>query len=121
METIEEFEQLFSYGSLQDEAVQHANFGRKLNGKPDSLRGYREAKIKIQDRSAVAAAGADYYLNAQFTGNEEDCVAGTVFAVTKQELAQADMYEASAAYRRVRVRLQSGTEAWIYVSAALNE
>lgn len=119
--TTKAFEQLFSYGSLHDEAVQVANFGRKLDGEADTLRGHREAKIEIQDRSAVAAAGADYYLNAQYTGNDDDCVAGTVFAVTKQELAQADVYEASADYRRVQVRLQSGTDAWVYVSAASGE
>jgi hypothetical protein len=34
---------LFSYGTLQDRAVQVANFGRLLLGRPDSLPGYTNA------------------------------------------------------------------------------
>lgn len=115
------FEPLFSYGSLQNESVQLATFGRKFAGQPDTLPGYREARIEIQDRSAVAASGAEYYLNAQFTGQESDFVAGTRFDVTRQELEQADVYEATAQYRRVSVQLQSGAQSWVYVSAASGE
>lgn len=32
---------LFSYGTLQDKAVQLANFGRELNGQADRMPGYR--------------------------------------------------------------------------------
>ena len=35
---------LFSYGTLQDKAVQLANFGRELNGQADRMPGYRQAR-----------------------------------------------------------------------------
>jgi hypothetical protein len=38
--------------------------------------------------------------------------------VTGDELARADRYEATADYKRIRVRLKSGAWAWVYVSAA---
>lgn len=107
-------EQLFSYGTLQAEAVQLATFGRKLLGEPDALIGYRQARIEIQ----AAAAEADYYQNAQFTGDESDCVEGTRFLVSREELEQADVYERTADYGRISVRLRSGHSAWVYVSAA---
>jgi gamma-glutamylcyclotransferase (GGCT)/AIG2-like uncharacterized protein YtfP len=121
MSTTEELEHLFSYGTLQNEAVQLATFGRKLVGEPDTLLGYRQARIVIQDASVVAASGAEYYLNAQSTGRDADFVVGTRFEVTKQELEQADIYEAAADYKRIGVQLQSETRAWVYVGVASGE
>ncbi|MEP6835339.1 MAG: gamma-glutamylcyclotransferase family protein [Gemmatimonas sp.] len=121
MSPSEQFEQLFSYGSLQDKSVQLRTFDRTLAGTPDVLTGYRAVKIEIRDRTVAVASGAEYYLNAQFVGDASECVAGTRFDVTKQELERADVYEASANYRRVRVQLKSGVQSWIYVSAALAE
>ena len=118
---MEELEHLFSYGTLQTEAVQFATFGRKLVGEPDALPGYRESMIAIKDARAFATSGEKYYLNAQFTGLESDAVAGTRFQVTSKELEQSDAYEDTAAYKRVSVRLKSGTQAWVYVSAAAVE
>jgi gamma-glutamylcyclotransferase (GGCT)/AIG2-like uncharacterized protein YtfP len=43
-------------------------------------------------------------------------VRGMVFTITPEELAAADSYETKD-YKRVRVRLGSGGEAWVYVSA----
>jgi len=45
-------------------------------------------------------------------------VSGTVFEITDAELADADTYEARAAYTRVSVTLASGREAWVYVDAS---
>ena len=118
MATSAHVERLFSYGSLQSESVQLATFGRTLRGQPDTLLGYRETRIEIRDRSALAASGADYYLNAEFTGHESDAVMGIRFDVTMYELEQADVYEAAADYKRVSVALRSGTRAWVYASAA---
>jgi hypothetical protein len=40
-------EYLFSYGTLQDEAVQLATFGRRLSGEPEVLEGFRiEVRLK---------------------------------------------------------------------------
>jgi gamma-glutamylcyclotransferase (GGCT)/AIG2-like uncharacterized protein YtfP len=106
--------QLFSYGTLQDEQVQLATFGRKLNGEADSLSGYRLSKIPVKDQPEIS--GDQYYLNAQHTGQETDTVVGTKFEVTQQELEDADVYEATANYERITVKLDSGAIAWVYVS-----
>jgi gamma-glutamylcyclotransferase (GGCT)/AIG2-like uncharacterized protein YtfP len=114
MSTTEESKHLFSYGTLQTEAVQLATFGRKLVGEPDALLGYRQTLFEIRDPDAVATLGAKYHINVQFTGSDSDFVAGTMFKVTKKELEQADIYEIAADYKRISVQLKSGTQAWVY-------
>ena len=111
----EETENLFSYGTLQEEAVQLATFGRLLEGRPDSLVGYAVTQIPIKKQEVVARTGNTHYRNLQFTGAESDLVEGTVFKVTLFELEQADVYEQEADYKRVRVRLRSGAETWVYL------
>lgn len=113
----DESEHLFSYGTLQSEVVQLATFGRILVGEPDALAGYCQTRIEIRDPSVVASSGETHYLNAHFTGRDSDLVIGTRFKVTTKELAQADIYEDTAEYKRVIVTLKSGTEAWVYVEA----
>lgn len=108
-------QRLFSYGTLQTESVQLSTFGRRLDGNPDALTGYRLRMIQILDQEFVAASGAEYHRTLEFTGNAADVVEGTVFAVTEQELKQADAYEPDG-YERVRANLRSGTDAWIYVN-----
>lgn len=108
-------ERLFSYGTLQTEPVQLSTFGRRLDGNPDALPGYRLRMIQITDEQFVATSGAEYHRNLEFTGNASDSVEGTVFAVTQQELEEADAYEPDG-YVRVRVKLRSGTEAWVYLN-----
>jgi hypothetical protein len=109
-------EHLFSYGTLQDEAVQLATFGRRLEGGPDVLAGYAPATVPITDPDAVAATGETHYRNVRFTGVASDVVDGTVFAVTAEELERADAYEEDAEYTRVLVELESGTRAWVYMN-----
>src|SRR5215204_4188858 len=92
-------ENLFSYGTLQSEAVQRSIFGRRLEGEPDLLDGYRLAMIKIQQSDFVRLSGAEHHRNIQFTGLDSDVIEGTVLKVTKQELEQADAYEAGADYQ----------------------
>jgi len=74
MSTTEELEHLFSYGTLQTEAVQLATFGRKLVGESDTLPGYRQTRLEIQDPNVVATSGAQYHLNVQLTGRDSDFV-----------------------------------------------
>src|SRR4051794_28802466 len=112
----EMIEHLFSYGTLKSEAVQLATFGRRLEGRPDTLVGYRVATIRIQDPAFVAASGAADHRIVQSTGVRSDVVEGTVLTVTREELAQADAYE-PAGYRRVRAELGSGASAWVYVDS----
>ncbi len=91
---------LFSYGTLQQEAVQVSTFGRKLEGEKDALPGFREALVKIDDPGVVALSGKTHHPIVQATGEAGDSVAGMVFLVTPQELLNADTYEVSA-YRRI--------------------
>jgi len=111
-------EYLFSYGTLQDEAVQLATFGRRLEGNADTLEGYVVTSVPIEDQDLVAASGDTHYRNIQFTGIGLDLVDGKVFRVTAAEIEQADGYEAPAHYERVRVQLRSGTSAWVYLNIA---
>ena len=115
--SLPETERLFTYGTLQTVSVQLSTFGRKLTGSPDALVGYRLQMIQITDQEFVAASGAESHRNLEFTGNTLDVVEGSVFFVTQQELEQADAYEPDG-YKRVRVRLRSGTEAWVYLNAS---
>lgn len=110
-----EEENLFSYGTLRAEAVQLSLFGRRLEGKPDALVGYRLRSIEVQDQSFVAHSGA-VQRNLQYTGNENDVVEGSVFSVTQKELERSDAYE-PAEYRRVQVQLKSGLDAWVYMTS----
>ena len=109
-------ELLFSYGTLQLEAVQLATFGRPLAGTSDALRGFELVVLKIEDATVVAISGKAHHTMATFTGRASDVVSGTVFAVTPDEIQNADKYEV-AAVKRVSVVLQSGARAWAYVDA----
>ena len=107
-------EYLFSYGTLQEEPVQLAAFGRRLEGTPDSLVGYKLVMVESLDQDFVARSRAELHRNLQYTGDASDTIDGTVFSVTKKELEQADAYEPFD-YKRVQVQLRSGLDAWVYV------
>lgn len=109
-------ENLFSYGTLQLPSVQQATFGRALSGAPDTLVGYSLSALAIADASVVATSGEASHPIIRATHNHSDVVHGTVFKVTMRELEAADAYEVDD-YRRVRVELVSGEEAWVYVAA----
>ena len=101
-------QKLFSYGTLQQENVQLATFGRKLTGSPDVLVGYRLGEIAISDPAVVATSGR--------TENPADEVPGVIFEITDEELAQADRYEVKE-YARMMATFRSGAQAWIYGDA----
>ena len=105
---------LFSYGTLRDPAVQRATFGRLLDGRADSLPGFVQAMIPIEDSGVLAISGKSRHPIVERSANRSDSVPGIVFEITAAELAAADRYEISA-YERVSVTLASGTEAWVYV------
>lgn len=109
-------ELLFSYGTLQLEPVQMATFGRQLTGTVDTLRGFELVSLAIDDKAIVAISGKAQHTMASFTGRATDLVPGMVFAVTPDEIHNADEYEVSAV-KRVAVTLQSGLHAWAYVDA----
>ena len=109
---------LFSYGTLQDKAVQMANFGRLLAGRPDTLPGYTLLPITIGDPAVVALSGKAQHMIAKPSERSGDEVTGMVFELTAEELAAADRYEV-ADYTRAEVTLKSGVRAWVYVGAFL--
>lgn len=111
----EETENLFSYGTLREEDVQLSTFGRRLEGSPDALSGFRLVMIRIEDQDFVVKSGTADHRNIQFTGNASDFVEGFVFSVTKEELEESDAYE-PAGYGRELVQLRSGLKAWVYLN-----
>ncbi len=106
---------LFSYGSLQQEEVQVATFGRKLDGEKDLLIGYEPSLVRIADPEVAKRLKKLHHDNVSKTGDDWSNVQGTVFEVTDAELAKADDFEAQFAYTRVTVPLASGKDAWVYV------
>lgn len=52
---------LFSYGTLQDKAVQLANFGRELTGQADRMPGYRQDWVQITDPEVLATSGKSHH------------------------------------------------------------
>jgi gamma-glutamylcyclotransferase (GGCT)/AIG2-like uncharacterized protein YtfP len=105
---------LFSYGTLQQPSVQIANFGRLLAGEPDVLSGYKVDQVEITDPLVLAQSGIAFHPILRKSSDMRDSVAGTVFAVTFQDIERADHYEVDD-YERVLVTLQSGKQAWVYV------
>jgi len=109
-------ELLFSYGTLQLEAVQMTTFGRRLAGTIDAVQGFELVSLKIEDAAVIAISGKAQHTMARFTGRASDVLSGTVFALTANEIHSADKYEV-AAVKRVAVVLRSGVRAWVYIDA----
>jgi gamma-glutamylcyclotransferase (GGCT)/AIG2-like uncharacterized protein YtfP len=108
-------ELLFSYGTLQQEEVQCASFGRKLAGVRDALPGWRQELVEITDPEVLAKSGERFH-PIVLPGDAAYRVEGTAFEITPAELAAADRYEV-ADYKRIAVTLLSGRNAWVYVKA----
>jgi len=108
---------VFSYGTLQQEDVQLATFGRRLQGQRDELPQFERSLVRIDDAQVVATTGKTHYANVTFNGRSDSRVSGTVFEISDAELAAADLYERLAAYQRVAATLASGKQAWVYVDA----
>jgi gamma-glutamylcyclotransferase (GGCT)/AIG2-like uncharacterized protein YtfP len=89
---------LFVYGTLKDPEIQQHLVGRTIPGTPDRLRGYRSHNLLNYPTALPDSAG---------------WVHGLVLSITPQEMMRFDEYEGMA-YERVRICLDSGTEAWMY-------
>ncbi len=105
---------LFSYGTLQQPAVQLELFGRQVEGEPDRLPGYRRGTVTLADPEGD---GPEVHAIAIPSGHPADEIAGTLLRLTEAELAAADAYEPDA-YRREMVTMRSGRRAWAYVQAS---
>lgn len=95
---------IFTYGTLQEENVQQALFGRKLKGKRDVLIGFKLSEEKLMGQYPVI----------KNTGSMDHSVVGQVYNITNLELFKTDAYETQA-YKRVQVKLISGKYAWTYI------
>jgi gamma-glutamylcyclotransferase (GGCT)/AIG2-like uncharacterized protein YtfP len=107
---------LFSYGTLQQEAVQMSTFGRLLRGQPDELVGFEQSLLSVEDPQFVATSGKSQHAVVRFNSRDDSRVAGVVFEVSDEELARADRYE-PAGYKRIAATLASGKQAWVYADA----
>jgi hypothetical protein len=105
---------LFSYGTLQWPQVQIATFGRLVEGRADTMTGFRLSPLAISDPKVVETSGAAIHSIARPTGDPSDRIEGVVFAITKAELQAADLYEVDAV--RTEVTLASGAKALVYVA-----
>jgi hypothetical protein len=104
---------LFSYGTLQNPAVQLALFGREVERVHDSLVGYSLGTVIITDPDVVRTSGSDAHPILR-PGGVSDQVSGSALLLTSDELAAVDRYEVSD-YVRTSVVLASGRSAYVYV------
>jgi hypothetical protein len=107
---------LFSYGMLQESAVQRELFGRFLEGEPDELVGFARRTKVIDDPAFVAKSGKAEHAVVIFTGSSEHRVRGMVFELSDTEIEAADRYE-PAGYERIKATLRSGRVAWVFAEA----
>lgn len=96
-------EQIFSYGTLQDQRVQRELFGCLIEGREDVLAGYTTEPIEIEGKQFLRAIPL-----------ADNNLSGKCLAVSKAELQKVDVYEGKN-YIRVKQSLRSGISAWIYV------
>lgn len=108
-------ENLFSYGTLQKDEVQIELFGRLLGGTKEVLRGFKIATIEITDANFLAKGEDRFQKTLIRTNDENDSVEGVSLEFTREELLLADGYEPEN-YKRLKVKLESGAKAWIYVA-----
>lgn len=108
-------EWLFSYGTLQKQNTQLEIFGRILPGYKDVLTGYKVVAIEVTDASFLSRGEDKHQRTLISSGNNKDMIEGTALEVTEAELALTDKYEPEN-YKRTRVTLQSGKQAWIYLA-----
>jgi gamma-glutamylcyclotransferase (GGCT)/AIG2-like uncharacterized protein YtfP len=107
---------LFSYGTLQLEAVQIKSFGRLLEGRADAMPGFKKEMLEITDPDVIELSGERFHPVVSASTSSSDEVVGKVFFISVEELEAADRYEVSD-YKRIEVILNSGIQAWVYVKA----
>lgn len=93
---------IFSYGTLQDTAVQKAVFRRELKGSVDILNDYELLSDQVYGSYPVVAPKEGVHTR------------GYCYRLNPDELKLADAYEGPG-YIREEVTLHSGTRAWVYL------
>jgi gamma-glutamylcyclotransferase (GGCT)/AIG2-like uncharacterized protein YtfP len=97
-------EYLFTYGTLNESTIQEIVFTRILKGSKDRLAGYAISNEKI----------AGLYPTASKSSEQTKYIDGTLYAVSSDDILRADAYEGKA-YKRIKITLESGTHAWMYL------
>jgi len=108
-------ENIFSYGTLQKEETQLRLFGRILNGSSDILEDYKISSIEISDENFLTTGEGRSQKTLVPTGVCGDFVEGMVYEISEEELRLVEDYEPKN-YRRMKVVLKSGNEAWIFIA-----
>ncbi|MBM3290529.1 MAG: gamma-glutamylcyclotransferase [Candidatus Hydrogenedentes bacterium] len=93
---------IFAYGTLLDPDVQEAVIGRRIEGRPDRLRGFTKSALEDWPHSFP-----------NLVPDAESVADGRVIEVTQHELGRIDLYEGDL-YVRHRVTLESGAVTWAY-------
>lgn len=109
-------ELLFSYAELRDPQLQRDLFGRVVPGEPDTLPEYTVDYAEGEDSRFTDRTGLSVHPHLRHTGDARDKVVGALLRLTPEELDAADEFEV-AMFRRGRVRLGSGHDAWVYLLA----
>lgn len=99
---------VFTYGTLQELNIQRELFGRLLKGSPDKLKGYQKETILLDGRT--------YPILVPDNTHTPSVINGVCYNLTNEDLYCCDVYE-GLEYKRIEVILDSGTLAWVYVSA----
>lgn len=104
--------QVFSYGAFTQPQVHRRVYGRRLNGRLDSLHGYRLKLIDVPD-DVVETLGMTKQ-PAAVAGESHDLIAGMRYEISNIELAAVESVN-SGLFDRVWVKLASGERSWVFV------
>ena len=96
---------IFSYGTLQQQEIQHELFLRELKGWSDEIVGFELCMNKAYGKYPIIMKSS----------NKSVRIVGMVYEVSNEELKKADIYEGDA-YMRTIARTISGKEAWTYIA-----
>ncbi|RUQ21772.1 GDSL-type esterase/lipase family protein [Kocuria sp. HSID16901] len=107
-------QKLFSYGTLQNPAVQSSLWGGTVPTSPANLPGFSVQQLTITDPDVVKLSGSKQHPSLVRSIGES--VDGVVLELDDEQLAAADRYEV-ADYARREVLLADGTHCWAYVPA----
>ncbi|MGY3333958.1 acyl-CoA thioesterase-1 [Streptomyces filamentosus] len=107
---------LFVYGTLREEHVREAVFGRQVPGTPGVLAGHVTAVPRPAAGSGTTAAGGGPAVRPTLERRIDGRTEGTVLHLTDDELAAADTHAEGHGVRR-RVVLGSGERAWTHLDA----
>ncbi|MBN2610300.1 MAG: gamma-glutamylcyclotransferase [Bacteroidales bacterium] len=98
---------VFAYGTLKNPEKRKSIILRETNIEEDFLTGFRVEMVKLN---------GIFYPAAIHEPLSRDKIRGATFMVSEAELEKLDVYE-SDAYKRIRVKLLSGKQSWLYIKA----